>query len=120
MVGVRNTKVKVGQVCWTTFEFDFPLCGRLVKVVSVKGKRIRIRLLNPTEGDRIWLDGEDYFYISSVNSLFTSPEDWRPRMEGSPESVIQPVVEKKPTACPSCNSKVTAKMKFCGECGEKL
>ena len=54
-----------------------------------------------------------------LSALFLS-DDWREWMEGTPDSITQPVVEKNPTTCQSCNSKVTAKMKFCGDCGEKI
>ncbi len=112
--------LKVGQICWTSAEFDYGLGCRLVKVVSVDKKRIKIKLLNPTACDKIWLEGDDWFYISSVNSLFTSPSDWTPKMEGTPESITNYVEPKTKFTCASCNSKVTAKMKFCSECGEKL
>lgn len=125
MVAKKQT-VKVGQICWTAGGYDI-LSFRLVKVVEVRDKprkgeisRIFVKPVNPTELDKIWLGEKLIMGVYSSDWLLTEPSDWRNGMEGSPESVVQPSVEKKPTVCPSCNSKVTAKMKFCGECGEKL
>lgn len=122
MAGVKIPKVKVGQVCWTTGGHVVDsLNGRLVKVTNVDGKGgVTVQLLNPTAEDVSVLGKECKVAYLSAYWLFTSPSDWRNGMEGSPDSITQPVVEKKPTNCPSCNSKITAKMKFCGECGEKL
>ena len=122
MAGVKIPKVKVGQVCWTTGGHVVDsLNGRLVKISNVDRKGgVTVQLLNPTAEDVRVLGKECKMAYLSAYWLFTSPSDWREGMEGSPDSITQPVVEKKPTNCPSCNSKITAKMKFCGECGEKL
>lgn len=122
MASVKIPKVKVGQVCWTTGGHVIDsLNGRLVKVTNVDRKGgVTVQLLNPTAEDVSVLGKECKTAYLSAYWLFTSPSDWRNGMEGSPDSITQPVLEKKPTNCPSCNSKITAKMKFCGECGEKL
>lgn len=122
MAGVKKSKVKAGQVCWTTGGHVLDnLNGRLVKVVSVrKNGGIIVRLINPTSEDVIDLGKDCELGYSSDYWLFTDPSDWNPWMEGTPESITQPVVDKQPLTCPSCNSKITAKMKFCAECGEKL
>jgi hypothetical protein len=119
---VKIPKVKVGQICWTTGGHVVDsLNGRLVKITNVDRKGgVTVQLLNPTAEDVSYLGKECKVAYLTAYWLFTEPSDWRNGMEGSPESVMQPVVEKKPTNCPSCNSKITAKMKFCGECGEKL
>lgn len=122
MAGVNTPKVKVGQICWTSGGHEpSELNGRLAKVVSV-GKRgeVVVRLLNPTDYDVIWLGKGCELGYSNSFWLFTSPSDWKPWMEGSPDSITQPVIDKQTLTCPSCNSKITTKMKFCGECGEKL
>lgn len=122
MATVKIPKVKVGQVCWTCGGHVIDsLNGRLVKVTNVDRKGgVTVQLLNPTAEDVSVLGKECETAYLSAYWLFTSPSDWRNGMEGSPDSITQPVLEKKPTNCPSCNSKITAKMKFCGECGEKL
>lgn len=126
MATVKIPKVKVGQICWTCGGYDI-LSFRLVKVVEIRDKprkgqtsSVFVKPVNPSEVDKIWLGNDLIMGIHNPDWLFTEPSDWRNGFEGSPESVMQPVVEKKPTNCPSCNSKITAKMKFCGECGEKL
>lgn len=122
MAGVKIPKVKVGQVCWTTGGHVIDsLNGRLVKVTNVDRKGgVNVQLLNPTAEDVGYLGKECKVAYLTAYWLFTEPSDWRSGMEGSPDSITKPLVEKKPTNCPSCNSKITAKMKFCGECGEKL
>lgn len=122
MAGVKIPKVKVGQICWTTGGHVVDsLNGRLVKISNVDRKGgVTVQLLNPTAEDVCVLGKECKMAYLSAYWLFTEPSDWRNGMEGSPDSITQPAVEKKPTNCPSCNSKITAKMKFCGECGEKL
>jgi hypothetical protein len=123
MAGVKIPKVKVGQICWTTGgHVVSTLNGRLVKVTSVGRKgEIEVQLLNPTQGDICYLGKDCKLSYTSSYWLFTTPSDWKEGwMEGTPDSITQPVLEKKPITCPSCNSKVTVKMKFCGECGEKL
>lgn len=123
MATVKIPKVKVGQICWTTGGHVVDsLNGRLVKITNVDRKGgVTVQLLNPTDEDVCCLGKECKIGYLSAYWLFTSPSDWREGWtEGTPDSITQPVLEKKPTTCPSCNSKVTAKMKFCGECGEKL
>ena len=122
MAGVKNPKVKVGQICWTTGGHILDsLNGRLVRVVSVhKNGEVVVRLLNPTDSDVCYLEKDCELGYSNTFWLFTDPSDWKPWMEGTPESITQPVLYKQPLTCPSCNSKITAKMKFCAECGEKL
>lgn len=122
MAGVKIPKVKVGQVCWTTGGHVVDsLNGRLVQITNIDRKGgVTVQLLNPTTEDVAYLGKECKVAYLTAYWLFTEPSDWRNGMEGSPDSITQPVVEKKPTNCPSCNSKITVKMKFCGECGEKL
>jgi len=121
-VVAKKQTVKVGQICWTTGGHVVNrLNGRLVKVTKVDSKNsVEVRLLNPTDEDICYLGKACTIRYSSPFWLFVSPDDWREWMEGTPDSITQPVVEKNPTTCQSCNSKVTAKMKFCGECGEKI
>lgn len=118
----KKQKVKVGQICWTTGGHVVDsLNGRLVKVTNVDRKNgIEVRLLNPTDEDVCYLGKDCKIGYSSPHWLFVSPSDWREGMEGSPESITQPIEEKKQLVCNACGSKVTSKMKFCGECGEKL
>lgn len=118
----KKTDIKIGQICWTTggHVMDF-LNGRLVKVTKVsKNGSVEVRLLNPTAQDVIALGKDCSFGYSNSFWLFTSPEDWRDWMEGGPDSVTQPVEQKKELTCHSCSSKITSKMKFCAECGAKL
>lgn len=123
---VKKKEVKVGQICWTCGGYDI-LSFRLVKVVEVRktprrgeSSRIFVTPLYPTPTDKIWLGKDLLMGVYSEDYLFTSPEDWKPGFEGSPESITQSVVQKKDLTCSYCSSKITPKMKFCAECGAKL
>ena len=119
----KKKTVEVGQVCWLTGGYDYNLSGRLVKVVAIRDKRlcrgIEVVLLNIREDDPLDFKNGERIGVSSPIWLFTSPEEYLPFCEGTPDS-ISAKVEPNPLACGKCNTKVTKKMKFCCECGEKL
>lgn len=116
----KKKTVVVGQVCWLTGGYDYNLSGRLVKVVAIRDKRlcrgIEVVLLNIREDDLLDFKNGGRIGVSSPIWLFTSPEEYLPFCEGTPDSISQPKPTRH-TKCGKCESKVTKNMKFCGECG---